>query len=205
MPDSKRKEKVPPRDTRAAIIEAAVSILGHEGPAGLTASALTRAVGISKATLFHHFRTIDEIPLVALEHLALQLQAFSPVQKKRSPRRTIEPLGDGARILVEQHRDFISAYFVFFGKALFDKRLRQSLANCGAQSRAIIAQLVRKNMKGVKTDRDVDDVVNVIMIMLDGLALHLLLADDKRPIMRAWSRFARNFPTKRALRKRPAR
>lgn len=87
MPDSKRKEKVPPRDTRAAIIEAAVSILGHEGPAGLTASALTRAVGISKATLFHHFRTIDEIPLVALEHLALQLQAFSPVQKKRSSRR----------------------------------------------------------------------------------------------------------------------
>lgn len=195
---------MPPRDTRAAIIEAAVAILGHEGPAGLAASALTRAVGISKATLFHHFRTIDEIPLVALEHLALQLQAFSPVQKK-SFKQTIDALGEGTRTLVEQQRDFISAYFVFFGKALFDKRLRQSLSNCGAQSRAVIAQLVRKNMKGIKTDRDVEDTVNVIMIMLDGLALHLLLADDKRPIMRAWSRFARNFPTNSAPSKRPAR
>ncbi len=204
MPDSKRKEKAPPRDTRAAIIEAAVAILGHEGPAGLTASALTRAVGISKATLFHHFRTIDEIPLVALEHLALQLQAFSPVQKK-SFKQTIDALGEGTRMLVEQQRDFISAYFVFFGKALFDKRLRQSLSNCGAQSRAVIAQLVRKTMKGIKTDRDVEDTVNIIMIMLDGLALHLLLADDKRPIMRAWSRFAKTFPTKSAPSKRPAR
>lgn len=204
MPDSKRKEKAPPRDTRAAIIEAAVAILGHEGPAGLTASALTRAVGISKATLFHHFRTIDEIPLVALEHLALQLQAFSPVQKK-SFKQTIDALGEGTRMLVEQQRDFISAYFVFFGKALFDKRLRQSLSNCGAQSRAVIAQLVRKTMKGIKTDRDVEDTVNIIMIMLDGLALHLLLADDKRPIMRAWSRFAKTFPTRSAPSKRPAR
>src|SRR5271157_920503 len=204
MPESRRKDKAPARDTRAAIIEAAVSILGQDGPAGLTASSLTRAVGISKATLFHHFRTIDEIPLVALEHLALQLQAFSPVEKK-SFKQTIEALGEGTRMLVEQQRDFISAYFVFFGKALFDKRLRQSLANCGAQSRAVITQLVRKNMKGMKTDRDVEDFVNIIVIMLDGLALHLLLADDKRPIMRAWSRFAKSLPAKSMPRKRPVR
>lgn len=202
MPGSKPKEKIPARDTRAAIIEAAVSILGRTGSAGLTASTLTQAVGISKATLFHHFRTVDEIPLVALEHLTLQLQAFSPSEKKSS-RRTIEALGQAADALVEDQRDFLNAYFVFFSKALFDKTLRDKLAACGAQSRAVIAELVRTNIEGAKTARDVEDFVNLIAMMLDGLSLHLLLARDKRPIMRAWSRFAKSLPTKEASRKRP--
>jgi AcrR family transcriptional regulator len=202
MPDSKLKEKkLPARDTRAAIIEAAVAILGRTGPAGLTASALTRAVGISKATLFHHFRTVDEIPLVALEHLALQLQAFSSPERKSS-RHAIEALGEAADELVERQREFLNAYFVFFAKALFDETLREKLAVCGEQSRAVVAQIVRTNIEGVKTARDVEDFVNLIAIMLDGLALHLLLAQDKRPIMRAWSRFAKSLPTKKASRQR---
>lgn len=188
------------RDTRAAIIEAAVAILGQTGPAGLTASALTRAVGISKATLFHHFRTVDEIPLVALEHLALQLQAFSaPPKKPGQP--AIEALGEATDLLVEQQRDFLNAYFVFFAKALFDEALREKLAACGEQSRAVFADLVRTNIEGVKTARDVDDFVNLLAIMLDGLALHLLLAKDKLPLLRAWSRFAKTLPTKKPSRR----
>ena len=57
------------RDTRAAIVDAAVAILGRDGAEGLSASALAREVGISKATLFHHFSSIDEIPLVAFERM----------------------------------------------------------------------------------------------------------------------------------------
>ena len=66
---------------------------------------LTREVEISKATLFHHFRSIDEIPLLALEHLALQLQAFAPPEKAVLG-DAIEALGVGTRTLIEQQRDF---------------------------------------------------------------------------------------------------
>ena len=201
MAGSKPKQNGPARDTRAAIIEAAVAILGETGPAGLTASALTRAVGISKATLFHHFRTVDEIPLVALEHLALQLKAFSAPPKKPS-QPAIEALGEATDRLVERQRAFLNAYFVFFAKALFDETLREKLAVCGEQSRAMIAELVRTNLEGAKTARDVDDFVNLIAIMLDGLALHLLIAKDKRPLLRAWSLFAKIIPTKKTPRRR---
>jgi AcrR family transcriptional regulator len=187
-------KKAPVQDTRIAIIEAAVRILGRSGPDGLSASSLTREVGISKATLFHHFRSIDEIPLLALEHLALQLQAFAPPEKAARG-NAIEALGEGTRALIEQHRDFLNAYFVFFSKALFDPALRKRLAECGGEARAVIRQLVAATMASTASERDTDDIVNMVAIMLDGLALHLMLFDDQRPLMRAWSLFAKHLTT----------
>jgi AcrR family transcriptional regulator len=179
-----------------------VRILGRDGPDALSASSLTREVGISKATLFHHFRSIDEIPLLALEHLALQLQAFAPPGK---PVRgdAIEALGEGTRALIEQHRDFLNAYFVFFSKALFDPALRTRLAECGGDARAVIRQLVDAGTAGAAREREADDVVNMIAIMLDGLALHLLLFDDQRPLMRAWALFAKAL-TGKGTKRRPS-
>jgi TetR/AcrR family transcriptional regulator, regulator of biofilm formation and stress response len=195
----RNSKKSPAPDTRVAIIEAAVRILGRSGPAGLSASALTREVGIGKATLFHHFRSVDEIPLVALEHLALELKAFTPSAKAQKG-NAIEALGEGTRQLIAQHRDFINAYFVFFAKALFDPALRKRLAECGAEPRAMIGEMV-----DAANARDKEDVVTLIAIMLDGLALHLLLADDQRPIMRAWSMFAKSVAARqRKPRRAPA-
>jgi AcrR family transcriptional regulator len=195
----RNRKKTPIQDTRVAIIEAAVRILGRAGPEGLSASSLTREVGIGKATLFHHFRSVDEIPLVALEYLALQLKAFAPPAK--APQGdAIAALGEGIRKLIEQHRDFINAYFVFFAKALFDPALRKQLAECGAEPRAKISELVR-----AADAQDKEDTVNLIAIVLDGLALHLLLADDQRPIMRAWSMFAKGIVERPAKRGSPPR
>jgi AcrR family transcriptional regulator len=199
----RNSKKAPVQDTRVAIIEAAVRILGRAGPEGLSASSVAREVGISKATLFHHFRSVDEIPLVALEHLALQLQTFAP--SGNAPQgNAIEALGEGTRALIEQHRDFINAYFVFFAKALFDPALRKRLAECGAEPRAMIGELVEAGMKGTDAQHK-EDAVNLIAIMLDGLALHLLLADDQRPIMRAWSLFAESIGPREAKRRRSPR
>jgi AcrR family transcriptional regulator len=188
----RNSEKSPSPDTRVAIIEAAVRILGRAGADALSASSLTREVGISKATLFHHFRSIDEIPLLALEHLALQLQAFAPPEKAVRG-DAIEAMGEGTRALIGQHRDFLNAYFVFFSKALFDPALRKRLAECGGDARAMIRRIVDAGAVAAARERDKDDIVNMIAIMLDGVALHLLLFDDQKPIMRAWSLFAKNL------------
>jgi AcrR family transcriptional regulator len=53
--------------TRVSILDATIRILGRDGPERFSASALARETGASKATLFHHFRTIDEIPILAME------------------------------------------------------------------------------------------------------------------------------------------
>ncbi len=58
--------------TRAAILKATLRLLGRAGPDAFSASTLAKAAGVSKATLFHHFSSIEEIPLAAFEQFWLQ-------------------------------------------------------------------------------------------------------------------------------------
>lgn len=63
-----------------AVQEAAVRILSCDGPDRFSASALAREAGVSQATMFHHFRTIDEIPVVAIEQFWLQSISSDPAK-----------------------------------------------------------------------------------------------------------------------------
>jgi AcrR family transcriptional regulator len=53
--------------SRQSIVQAATALMSAGGPDALTASALAEAAGVSKATLFHHFESLDDIVLEAFE------------------------------------------------------------------------------------------------------------------------------------------
>ena len=61
--------RMPPSETRQAILSAAITLMGRGGAGARSAAELAAEVGISKATVFHHFRSIDEIPVAALDLL----------------------------------------------------------------------------------------------------------------------------------------
>ena len=47
--------------TRRRLVEAATRLLGKQGPAGLSASAVARAAGIAQPTFYVHFKDKDEL------------------------------------------------------------------------------------------------------------------------------------------------
>lgn len=55
------------RNTRAQILDVALSVVSREGLSGLTIGELAKAVGMSKSGLFAHFRGIDSLQLAVLE------------------------------------------------------------------------------------------------------------------------------------------
>ena len=62
----------------------------------------------------------------------------------------------------------------------------------------MIRHIVGGGVKVASEREHKDDIVNMIAIMLDGLALCICcLFEDKRPIMRAWSLFAKNIRVER--------
>jgi AcrR family transcriptional regulator len=46
---------------RAQVLAAALELMGERGMTGLTMSALAERAGISRATLYHHFRDVDSV------------------------------------------------------------------------------------------------------------------------------------------------
>lgn len=55
------------RNTKAQILEIALTVASREGLAGLTIGELAKSVGMSKSGLFAHFRGIDALQLAVLQ------------------------------------------------------------------------------------------------------------------------------------------
>lgn len=173
------------RDTRSAIIEGAIRLLGRDGPEGFSASALAREVGVSKANIFHHFASLDEVPIAALDRFAAAMLPPNDKAPPRTPRELLLRLGEATfRVTLEQ-QPFFKAYFVFFARALFDERMRGHLRASAEPMLAGIAQQLARSMP--KAEAEV--IARLALMTIDGLGLHLLALGEERKARQAWRRF----------------
>lgn len=178
---------MPRRDTRTAIVEAAIAVLGRDGPDGFSASALAREVGVSKATLFHHFNSIDEIPVHAFEHMVAKgLEIDIPARAGLG--RIVAALGAGNFGLVDTRRDFLNAYFVFIARAMFDPRMAEMVRRSGEALLQRMQALLRPH---VGSDAEAAAMARLVAIYLDGLAIHLMAFHDRPEIEAASVLFSR--------------
>lgn len=177
--------------TRSRILQATVRILGRDGPDRFSASALAKEAGISKATLFHHFRTIDEIPILAMENY--WTQSLSPVDHNAtSARAYLFNLGAQILELSGQRTTFLKAHVVFLVKSMFDPGLHASLAAGSVQMHRHMQQELAVRLPKGFSRREIEAATRMVEIMLDGLLLGMAAVDSPQALAslhRAWTRF----------------
>lgn len=174
-------------DTKTKILLATIDILGKHGPGGFSAATLAKEVGVSKATIFHHFPSLDEVPLAALDLFAHQMiQSAMPAAKNLHD--LVSSLGELSFTLMKERREFFRAYFVFFNKAMFDDRLRSRLLESLEYFKGELLKLFLKC--GLKHER-ASELSYLAMICLDGACLHWQVSNDPEDIKRAWACFGR--------------
>ncbi|HUO91534.1 MAG TPA: TetR family transcriptional regulator [Rhizomicrobium sp.] len=172
--------------TRQVLLEAAIAILGRDGPGGFSAAALAREAGVSKANVFHHFASVEEIPLAAFELLGARMIELAALRVDSSG-RWIDALGESVATIVREHRGFLNAYFAFFTKALFDGELRERLRT-GAE--AMLAPMIAGFSEG-RSKANAEAMARLLAMMIDGYALHLMIAGETPVTREAWRQFAR--------------
>jgi AcrR family transcriptional regulator len=172
--------------TKAAIVRAAILILGRDGPDGFSAAAIAREAGVSKSNVFHHFARIDEIPLAAFEALGAELYG-AVAMSGRPIEAWLTALGDATADMVERNRGFLNAYFVFLSKSLFDPKLRARLSFGAEAMLSPIAAALRADRPAA----DAETLARLVAMMIDGYALHLLVMGGGAEAQDAWKRFAR--------------
>jgi len=175
-----------PSDTRRRILECTIRLLGTQGPQAFSAAALAQELGVSKATVFHHFPTLDSIPQEAFELLFEDFVQWQ-LPQGMTLKQLLDRLGKMTFQMLEQRGDFLRAYYVFFGRAMFDDRLRERLANYLAEvNESIAAQFVQVGLK----KKDARRVANMALLMLDGISLHLLASHSGGELRRSWTAFS---------------
>ncbi|MEX3934507.1 TetR/AcrR family transcriptional regulator [Paraburkholderia phymatum] len=78
-------------NTRKKAIEAALTILTHEGVGGLTFDSLSRESGISKGGLLHQFRTKNGVLKALLEHQQEQFDQIAREHMVKDGAAKVEP------------------------------------------------------------------------------------------------------------------
>jgi AcrR family transcriptional regulator len=96
---------VPPTAAQARVIAAALNLFGRNGAGGTSLQMIANEIGVTKAAIYHQYKTKDEIILAAAEAELAELQAvISAAEAERSAKRRREALLAGIVDLAVRRR-----------------------------------------------------------------------------------------------------
>lgn len=174
---------------RDDILIAAAALLGRSGLDGFSASALAEAAGVSKANLFHHFKSLDDVVIKAFERFALDMQMLAP-PPDASFRDWLLGIGAAGFGVGETGQDMAMTYFVFVAKALFDERLRRKVLGTTQAASSAFCELAARLAPEELDAAEARALGDLIFMTADGFAIHLLaFPERRREIQAAWRAF----------------
>jgi AcrR family transcriptional regulator len=178
------------KDTRNAIIDAALRLLGRGGTEAFSAAALAREADVSKATIFHHFASIDRIPIAAFERLwsqSLTIEAEQPT----SAREYLFGLGQQLADMTKHNRDLLRAQTVFFMRAIFDRELSERLSQGAEVMHGLVVGALRSRLRQGISREEIELKARLAEMTLDGLMIGLVTyldAERQAVAIKAWRR-----------------
>jgi len=172
-------------ETRKGILNAALTLLGRGGPDAFSAGALAREVNVSKATIFHHFASVDDILLAACDwRQSLELEGHQPA----SARAYLDGLGQQLVRAAQSDPVLLKAQAVFVTRAIFDRDINARLSEGVADMHRLIAEALRARLPANVLDAEIESIARLAEMALDGLMINLVVRTDGLPqFQRAWT------------------
>lgn len=172
-------------ETRKEILNAALTLLGRGGPNAFSAGALAREANVSKATIFHHFASVDEILLAAVDwRQSLELEQHQPT----SARAYLDGLGQQLVRAAQDDPVLLKAQAVFVTRAIFDREMNARLSKGVAEMHRLVVGALRMRLASNVSDVDIESIARLAEMALDGLMINLVMRTDERAqFQRAWT------------------
>jgi AcrR family transcriptional regulator len=177
--------------SRQAILRAALATLGDKGLEGFTARNVAERAGVSTATVFHHFATLDELQLEAVVLLfddALGQGLMTPGQDLRG---YLHSLGTVVLRMIRRQPELVRISNTLFGKLPFSEGLRRS----AVQHYARYVAAVEGDLAALGADAAARraHVALALVLLLDGLGIHWSIHHDVKKLQGFWSDMAELF------------
>lgn len=169
--------------TRTRIIQAAITLIARDGIKGVTGSTLAKGAGVSKATIFHHFPSIQAVPLAALDHIVQGLVA--EVQHHTTARGYLLQAGLDVLRLTAERADVALAMNALLTGARQNPELEQRMAQLSTLQRDAMAEELARLAPNTTRER-AGVVADITVTAVDGLATHLILSGERQRLERAW-------------------
>ena len=172
-------------ETRKEILDAALKLLGRDGPDSFSAGALARAANVSKSTIFHHFASVDEILLATFDwRQSLELEGHRPT----TARAYLDSLGQQLVRAAEGDPALLKAQAVFFTRAMFDREMNARLSAGAAEMHRLIVEALRARLPSRVSATEIESMARLAEMALDGLMINSAMRTGEGPqLQEAWA------------------
>ena len=178
--------------TRHRILEATFQLLAEGGLEAFSAANLSRQAAISKATLFHHFDSLDDILFATAMSLLEQFEQAFESQSWSTPNEYLVAMGRAAEAShMMEYSGMARAQAAFFVKAASDERFRSLFEGMILDYRDRIASDLAALTGLPRDNASLNAIAYQAMALGDGMGMHALFF--KKPgefFMNAWNAFA---------------
>lgn len=174
--------------TRKEILKAVLTLMGRGGPDAVSAGALSKEASVSKATIFHHFASVDKILLAAFDwRQSLELEG----EQSTTARDYLNGLGEQLLRAAQDDPTLLKAQAAFVARAMFDQEMNARLSEGVAEMHGLIAEALRVRLPSSVSGGEITSIALLVELALDGLMVNLVTRNEEPACFRsAWALFA---------------
>ncbi len=172
--------------TSDRLLYAAMQMISETGLKGLSASKLASLADVSKSTVFHHFKKMEDIPVLVLEKLYEEI--IYPIQEEAyaSVSEYLKALGRTSFSDNEQHIVIYKAFASLFHASMHDANLKQIVNSCSHKFGSMLYTKLRSLSPISISDDTLMHLSHLIFMSLDGISLHYLIHGNYIQAQESW-------------------
>ena len=185
--NNKDKRLAKGEETYNRILLSAIDIISESGISGITASKLSELSQMSKSNIFHHFKSINDIPEEVLKFIFSEL--IKPIDdvKIKDLDEFLKYLGSSIVYVSEEYKKIYKSFFSFYHESMFNEIYKTSISDYLNTSKISLIHQIKKYSRRSLTDHELNSISTLILAALDGIGLHILMHGKSDEYLEAWN------------------
>ena len=171
-------------ETKEKILQQAAELFNQQGYSGSSISDIMRVTGLQKGGIYNHFKSKDELALLAFDYAIAQIREHYRVAL-RNKGHAIKRL----QAIIDVFRTFVDNPIIKGGCPLLNTAVESDDTHPGLRDRAqqamnswqdLICRIIQKGIeKGeIRSDIDADEVATIVIATLEGAVMMSKLYGD---------------------------
>ena len=173
---------------RERIIETTLEIIASGDHKNVSAGKISQKLGISKANLFHHFKSMSDLIYTSFDYFLYPLTKDIYEKKFNSLEEFLHIVGHSILQMSEENPNIQKIFLYFFNYAITEEKLKEKMDDFIFSHRE---KLVQQMMSLGVSQQKSQDLALLLMINFDGFGIYALFVKDKKQLQRSWNQISK--------------
>lgn len=177
--------KLKGQETKHKIIIATLKYISEHGLRALSAQKIAKLAGVSKSNIFHHFESVENLPLEGMALITEELLASIDVDYDNITDLLLN-IGYKTFRICEDEIDLYRAFFVLYNESFHDERFREAIDFIIDEFSKVLKDAIIK-IEGDCFDERLDELCRMTSVVLDGFGCHFLSDMNEEKYCKMWA------------------